>query len=477
MSVTKPSAADRAVSRRTLLRAAAMGAASTALPLSAAEVLAAAQAQPACPTPLPRLTVPMPVFSLAERDRRWAAVRAAMARPAWNLDAIITSISDQWHNYARYLTQIRYMITSGQVPQVLFPRDPAKPVHLLTTAERHRDEWAGRLKAWAADGKLVLSADNGATPMAERLKALGLAAPGTRIGVAKLGGSSLQPEGLVSVTWLDALKAALPGVVFVPVAQEGTDPGPVEESGMVKGPEEVEVIRRSVAMTEAGLMAAVAAARVPGARQADLWWACYSTVFAATGEFATRISISLDASSNATIGDATDDPVAEGQICNQELACAWQGYGAQINHGFFVGTARTPGYGYYAALLEVGARIQADVAAFIRPGRTTYRELGAYFLKRRDELGAEGGGTIVHSGGVGYLNRPRLGPSGTNKDLDIVIAPGHCFDFKPSLTLKRSTYADVRESNRPVQLGEHYVVTAAGAQRLGTRKLEPIVTG
>lgn len=54
--------------------------------------------------------------------------------------------------------------------------------------------------------------DSGSAALAKLLAAEGYGRPGTRIGVAKLKGSRFDPEGLVSATWLERLKAALPGV-------------------------------------------------------------------------------------------------------------------------------------------------------------------------------------------------------------------------------------------------------------------------
>jgi hypothetical protein len=48
------------------------------------------------------------------------------------------------------------------------------------------------------------------------------------------------------------------------------------------------------------------------------------------------------------------------------------------------------------------------------------------------------------------------------------------FDYKPAFRLKRSKMADVTARNREVQVGEHFLVTAQGAVRLGTRDIVPI---
>jgi hypothetical protein len=84
------------VSRRTLLKSAAVG--GLIIPGGAAAL--------AQETSRLSFNPRQWTFSPSERDRRWAAVRAIMARPQWNLDAIITAQSDLSGNTARYLTQI-----------------------------------------------------------------------------------------------------------------------------------------------------------------------------------------------------------------------------------------------------------------------------------------------------------------------------------------------------------------------------------
>ena len=85
---------------------------------------------------------------------------------------------------------------------------------------------------------------------------------------------------------------------------------------------------------------------------------------------------------------------------------------------------------------------------------------------------AEGGGVALHSGGIGRV-RPRLG---TSPDSEIIIQPGHTFDWKPSVTLSRAINQDATDQNRDVQLGESYLITESGVERFGSRSLEPIAT-
>jgi Xaa-Pro aminopeptidase len=471
MSRTKPDVSGRAkgLSRRQMLQQTV--AAGAALPLAHAFVSSGVDAQGQ--TPLPAFTVSAPTFSLAERDRRWAAVRANMAKPQWNLDAIITVVSDQVGANARYLTQVELVRYSGGSPQVLFARDPAKTVLVQASAARHVEEWTARLKdgGWLADGKMKLLPETGGEALAKRLVAEGFNRPGARIGVAKLKGTRFDPDGVVSVTLLDTLKAALPGAVFLPIEKWGQDAGPIDEVMLTKSPEEQEAIRLAVKANEQGLAAMVAASRNGATRQADLWWAAFATMAAGTGDDILRLSIGLNEGGNASLGEANGDPMRVGQFCSQEISSGFQGYGCQINHTFFIGNSSTPGYDCYRATFDALIKVHEKSLAFIQPGKTTYDEFEKYLRNALVEIGGgEGGGVAVHSGGIGQA-RPRGG-----RDNEMIIQPGHVFDFKPSLALPRATIKDVGEKNRSVQLGDAILVTDKGVVRLGTRPLGPIAT-
>ncbi|HLN87213.1 MAG TPA: M24 family metallopeptidase, partial [Candidatus Limnocylindrales bacterium] len=314
-------------------------------------------------------------------------------------------------------------------------------------------------------------------PVVSGLKALGLDRPGTRIGVAKLTGSRFDPEGMVPVTFLDNLKAALPGVAFVPIEKWGIDAGPVDEPAMVKSTEELEAVRRSAAAAEAAVATLVRVARAAAKSQADIWFPTFMAMFAETGEDPTRLSISLDEPSNSTLGAPVDDPVKPGRIISQEIDATAQGYRAQVNHSIFVGAPSTPGYSYYKMAMEVAINVLQDSIAFIVPGKTTCGQLVDHYAALVQKSNAEDrSGVVLHSSGIGNLSRPRLGPSNSRGDSDIVLVPGMAFDFKPALRMKRSALEDIGRENRVVQIGEHYLITDKGAVRLGERKLEPLAT-
>ncbi|TAJ75139.1 hypothetical protein EPO44_22300, partial [bacterium] len=269
-----------------------------------------------------------PSFSRAERERRWAAVRRIMAKPQWNLDAIVAPASSD-KVYPQYLTQIG---GRGGSADVIFPRDDSKPVHAIVGTARNRSFWEKRLDSWRSDGKLIISQGEGSKSVGEQIKSLGLNRPGMHIGVAKLSGSRFDPEGLVPATFLENLKSAFPGFQFLPIEKWGADSGPIDEAAMMKSPEEHDVIRRSVAAGEKAIEVIRRVARPPSRHQGDIWLQTFVAMFAETGEDPTRLSIALDAEANSTLGAPTDDPLKEGQIISEEIDATVQDYRAQVNH-------------------------------------------------------------------------------------------------------------------------------------------------
>ena len=418
-----------------------------------------------------QIQVANPSFSRPERDRRWAAVRRIMAKPQWNLDAILAPASAD-AAYPRYLTQIG---GRGGSADVIFPRDDFKPVHAIVATARNRSFWDKRLDSWRSDGKLIISQGEGSKSVAERIKSLGLNRPGTRIGVAKLSGSRFDPEGLVAATFLENLKSALTGLQFLPIEKWGADPGPIDEAAMMKNAEEHEVIRRAVAAGEKAVDVIRRAARPPSRHQGDIWLQTFVAMFAETGEDPTRLSIALDAEANSTLGAPTDDPLKEGQIISEEIDATVQGYRAQVNHSIFIGGPKTPGYDYYRAAMETAIKLFHECTAFIVPGKTTCGQLVDYYAKLTEKFGAEDrSGVVLHSSGIANLSRPRLGPANSREESDIVLAPGMTFNFKPAIRMKRSAVQDVRKENRVVQIGEHVLITESGVPRLGRRELKAL---
>jgi Xaa-Pro aminopeptidase len=204
-------------------------------------------------------------------------------------------------------------------------------------------------------------------------------------------------------------------------------------------------------------------------------------MFEETGEEPERLSISLNEHAAVTSGMPTNDPLDVGMIINQEMSAKVAGYGAQINHGIFVGNPGTQGYSYYTTAATVAAQAILDGIAFINQNRgCTTGDLISAVVNSAVKQGAQKpSGVLIHGDGIGNLARPRLGASqiGTGQDDNIVLAPGMCFDLKPAIVMQRSVIQDVGPTNREVQIGENILITkTGGATRLGTRRLGPLIT-
>jgi len=402
--------------------------------------------------------IPRPLFSLGERDQRWARARAAMAKET--LDGLIAPATLE-EGDTLYLTQV-----GGRTKEawVIFARDPAKPVLAIVESNRVKSYWLGA-QSWLGEENFRLAAANTSQSVIAAVKELGL--DGGRVGVAQLTGTRFDPEGLIPFTTFDRIRSTLAQAHF-----SATDL--LHRLRMIKSAEEIAIIRNIVAANEKAMITLVDAARA-ATRQADIWYPVYIQLFLSTGELPTRLSMALDKGGNSTLGAATADPVEAGQILSEEIAANSQGYRAQTNHSLFIGGTATPGFAYYKTAMEAASKIFFAVVEAIRPGKTTTGELMARYTELAREVGAEPpGGVLLHSSGIGS-QRPRVGPM-SKDDMDIVLEPGMTFDLKPTIVMRREVVQDSRPKNRSVQIGEHVVVGASGTTRLGQRELIPITT-
>jgi Xaa-Pro aminopeptidase len=402
--------------------------------------------------------IPTPIFSLAERDRRWSRAREAMIRE--NLDGLLAPATLE-EGDTLYLTQV-----GGRTKEawIVFARDPAKPIEALVESNRVKSFWLSA-QSWLGEENFRVASENISESVVLAIKELGLERG--RIGVAQLTGIRFDPEGLIPFTTFDRIRSALPQASLV-----ATDL--LHRLRMIKSEEEIDVIKQIVAANERAIVTLVESART-ATKQADIWYPVYIQLLLATGELPTRLSMALDRGGNSTLGTPTGDRVEEGQILSEEIAANHQGYRAQINQSLFIGSAATPGFAYYKTAMDAAIKIFFGVVAAIRPGKMTTGELMARYMELAKDVGAEPpGGVLLHSSGMGS-QRPRVGPT-SKEDMDIVLQPGMTFDLKPTIAMRREVVQDVRPKNRSVQIGEHVVVTESGAVRLGQRELKAIAT-
>lgn len=177
-------------------------------------------------------------YSLAERDRRWNAVRAGAAKAGF--DCILVPLGDGID--ARYMTQLR-------CSAMVLPTDGRAPI--VVADRRSNNEWVP--DPWQTGREW-------AEPMGEALRDLGFARG--RIGVAGLKGGRVTHcdsiDGVANHTALEIALSKVPDARF----EDATDV--IGMVRYVKSAEEIQFVRRSAEVAAAGVDELIKLAR-PGA--------------------------------------------------------------------------------------------------------------------------------------------------------------------------------------------------------------------
>src|ERR1041384_2488009 len=200
---------------------------------------------------------PYPRFSLAERDRRWNAVRTKMAEQ--EIDVIVTpqntGHSMDFQANTRYLTHCG---GGGDADiAAVFPVE-GEVTAIATSAE---PRWP-TVQDWTRDVREARR--NYGRVIVERLKELNVERG--RIGITGLGEleGTRTPEGTILYGTYERIRKAFPQAEIV-------DATPIlTEVRYVKSPEEIEVLARSMEIVELAYQAEIEAAKL-GARDWDVW--------------------------------------------------------------------------------------------------------------------------------------------------------------------------------------------------------------
>lgn len=183
-------------------------------------------------------------YSLAERDRRWNAVRTNAAKA--NLDCILVPLGDGFD--ARYMTQLR-------CSAMVLPTDGRAPI--IIADRKSSNEWAP--DPWQTGREW-------AEPMAEAL--LDLHMHKARIGVAGLKGCAVTHcpsiDGVVNHSAFNYVMGRLPDAKF----EDATEL--IGKVRFVKSAEELAWVRQSAEVASAGVEELIKLAR-PGVDTGQLW--------------------------------------------------------------------------------------------------------------------------------------------------------------------------------------------------------------
>jgi Xaa-Pro aminopeptidase len=386
----------------------------------------------------------LPSFSLAERDRRYAAVRERMQ--AEGLECLIAAPGEPFEPQAssRYLTQVGGL--QGAAWAVLPLQGEATAI---LSSEREHRMWSRHLP-WPAD----LRWGSQTQLLIDRVKELGP----RKVGVVGLAGVHHRPEGIIPYTSWVKIQAGLPDVEWTNASEL------LDRCRVVKGPEEIAVIQRITDADEAAIQRMVEFAR-PGLDEADLWLAISEVLTRATADWPARLSLgSAGRASNSSNTLALPETLEDGSIVSQEIDARLQGYRAQCNHSILVGSR---GADAYRDSMQRAVEVFEHLVSWLRPGVTVGQFLSEYEWAATRRRGVAGS-VVMHTCGLGS-DRPRVGVGGQANSVDWVIEPGWTFTIK--------THFRQTDTRVATQVGEPVTVTHAGARRLGQRDLVPIVTG
>ncbi len=290
-------------------------------------------------------------FSLAERDRRWKAVRALMARDG--IDVIVAppnnGNSTDWQADARYLSHCG----GGADASIgcVFPIGD-EPTVVATSAVR----WGPRVQDWVSDVRDVNRHYGRA--IAERLRELKV--DGKRIGICGLAGGTRTPEGTIWHGTYEEIVTAVPNSEIV----NATDL--LQEVRCVKSEEEIAVLQDSVDLVERAVDAEVEWAAKPGVRDYEVWAAAMYAMFSRGSELSVHFNWIADNPPGRTLTRPQQKLLKDGDVIVNELESSVIGYRAQQVRPVAVRTCDP----LYVDLMEFHGEIYARLLEYMKPGIT-----------------------------------------------------------------------------------------------------------
>jgi Xaa-Pro aminopeptidase len=384
----------------------------------------------------------MPQFTAKERDRRWRHVRELMARD--EIDVIVapphTGHHDHFSAYGRYLAGIGGF--SFEIA-VVFPREGE--VTAITVPDVAPQKWRAQ-QDWGID--IRSSGRAFGDGIIARLKELRLAKP--RIGLAGLTGVPRFADGIVAQAFYVKLVAEFPDARLVDCTHL------LDVARYVKGEEEIEFLRGSIMLAEAGIEAMRRTAR-PGTSECAVYAAMLAAMIERGSEVPAMIMWSAGAPQRMiSAGPPLLRRFEPGDFLRIEIEGRYAGYCGQITQMAVLGKLPPD----YRDMWRLQQQAVQFCCAETKPGVTLAD------LASRTEALAKGTGCrikfLMHGRGLGD-DSPTYVFSAGHEFRTWPIELGASFITKPVV---------VREGLADVVWGDSVVVTPSGAKRLGTLAAE-----
>jgi len=387
--------------------------------------------------------LPVPRFSLAERDRRWSVVRKKMAGEG--VDALVcvyhTGHHNHWQGDLQYLSQIG---GNNVDASLVFPLEgeatgfPINPYYEGPAARDWMSDFRPTRRAW---GDMI----------AERLLELKLER-GT-IAISGLRDHLRAPEGIVPSGTLDRIQELLPQAKIV----NGT--WICQDSRMRKSAEEVAFLDKSIELIERSVDAMYRTAR-PGVRESEVYaWMLWEQV-ANGGDMPTLLSWLSGPWGGVSqrLLQATPRLLQKDDMIFNEIESRYGGYCAQQVQPMCVGQAPQD----VLDMFEWQGEAFEAVRGIMKPG-TTFDELleAAKIVGRKSDIYESS--LTLHGRGLGEdwpLLMGRYSPEIGRMQLEERMT----FIMKPTVRRK-----DAEFRGEGIVWGDTIEVTPSGGRRMGKR--------
>ncbi len=389
------------------------------------------------------------VFSLEERDRRWALVRKLMAKAG--IDVIVCF--PLTHQHGRGAADSRYLTQLGENSDEV---TVAFPIEGEVTA------WLSRGGVWPSSNWFtdIRAAERGmgGKTISNYLNAHPELAKGT-IAIAGLTSTPISHirsfEGVVNWGSYETLRNNFPNANIISATPV------LGEARWRKSPEEIAFLRKGVEVAEIELQALRDHAR-PGVPERELYAHMMFANAMAGGSFHPMVGW---VSGPATrpyhrLEQPSFRKLQHGDVVSVEVEGIWGGYHAQIDQSMAIGDAPQHMHDAMKCVWEAFDRVVAAMKPGLKIGEMMElaERTGLVGGRVRTGLGMHGRGT-GNDGPLLVARRPE-----PPEVRDLVLEEGCCFNVKPS--------AGIDDVDDYMRWGDSVVVTATGAERLGTRAKE-----
>ncbi len=400
---------------------------------------------------------PYPRFSLAERDRRWKAVRERMAQQ--RLDVIVTpqntGHSTDFQANTRYLTHCG----GGGDSDIagVFPLEGDVTAIATSAAPR----WP-TVQEWTKDVREARR--NYGQVIVERLKELKV--DHGRIGITGLGAveGTRTPEGTILYGTWKQIREAFPQAELVDASSILT------EVRYVKSEEEIGVLTKSMEIVELAYEAEIVAAR-PGVKDWEVWAATQCALMRYGSEMPVHCNWLSGKNPVRTLTRPTMRILERGDLIINEIEASWIGYRSQGVQPVFVEVANS----VHQELIKVQREVFNRVFENLKPG-ITVKELAELTRKTGEEAAPKSGHAAgakarltMHGRGAGDDGPIITSNARSPRQLGVTLRENMVLICKPS--------AITADGNSICTWGDTVVVTAQGGRRLGRRPHDLAVSG